>query len=521
MSTILVVDDDPALLKLAEAALRRAGHDVVTTTEPESVLSLATAREVEAVVLDVMMPGRSGYDVLAQLRGDPRTSSLPVLMLSALSDGPQRVRGLSQGADEYVVKPLEPQELVIRLERMLTRAREGSADLEGRLGVLTLGEVLQALLQSNASGVLDVDSLDGKGSLSMQSGQATSATFGPLSGRNAALAMLNLRRGRFRFVRAQDNAPEPALRPGERIPVQGLLFTAAWLDDELNRRPTLDENKLLWPSGEADGPPPKVEGFEALPLSSVWKALLESPGISLGGLLARLQYEARLVRLAVSVLAERGAIRTARAVLPTDPGLVPSEGQRPDLFDAVEVLAAMALRSETSAAQPQALIVVGGSVHGALFELRQGIPTSALSGQADSLVGAWNAGRPAALPLKGRAGTLVVYLVSTEAERACNRLRGRLLGFNGGIATWTASPQEPVLLRWLVDEVERMPFGGGALAVAEGEETTAVTATLLDGAARWRLHRTAPPDFATLLTLMAAAAKPDPREDPPVPGDET
>lgn len=118
MAKLLVSDDDAQILELVSLILRTSGHEVVATSDPRQVQPLAAANRPDAIILDVLMPV-SGFEVLSELRLDPRTSTVPILFLSGLGEGSDRVRGLREGADDYLVKPFEPAELVLRVERLI------------------------------------------------------------------------------------------------------------------------------------------------------------------------------------------------------------------------------------------------------------------------------------------------------------------------------------------------------------------------------------------------------------------
>jgi DNA-binding response OmpR family regulator len=122
MARLLVVDDDPTVREVASDYLRRAGHDVVAAADGETALRAARARPPAAAVLDVMLPGIDGHELCRWLRRDQ--PALPVVMLSALGEEEDRVRGLITGADDYVVKPFSPRELVLRVQAVLRRAGE-------------------------------------------------------------------------------------------------------------------------------------------------------------------------------------------------------------------------------------------------------------------------------------------------------------------------------------------------------------------------------------------------------------
>ncbi len=143
MANLLVSDDDPQVLDLVTLVLEDAGHTVVATGDARAVCALAAQPEIDGIILDVNMP-KSGFEILNELRGDPATSTLPILFLSGLGGREYRARGLVEGADDYMVKPFEPAELVLRVERLLSfrpRARrEGAVDSASERYELTAGD---------------------------------------------------------------------------------------------------------------------------------------------------------------------------------------------------------------------------------------------------------------------------------------------------------------------------------------------------------------------------------------------
>jgi len=124
---ILVVDDEPEIAALVAYHLARAGYHVSTTGTGPDAVRIAREERPALVVLDLMLPGMSGYDVLEILRRDAATRDVAVLMLTARRDEEDRVRGLSLGADDYVTKPFSPRELVLRVAAILRRAKGEAA----------------------------------------------------------------------------------------------------------------------------------------------------------------------------------------------------------------------------------------------------------------------------------------------------------------------------------------------------------------------------------------------------------
>ena len=118
---ILVVDDEPDITGLVAYHLAKAGYRVTTAANGAEALKSARQERPDLVVLDLMLPGVSGYDVLAELRRRQETRDIGVILLTARKDEPDRIKGLSLGADDYLAKPFSPQELVLRVGAVLRR----------------------------------------------------------------------------------------------------------------------------------------------------------------------------------------------------------------------------------------------------------------------------------------------------------------------------------------------------------------------------------------------------------------
>lgn len=119
---ILVVEDDLESLKLIGLMLQSRGYQVLAALNGPQALQKATTEAPDLVLLDVMMPGMDGYEVARRLRADPRTAHLPIIMLTARGQVTDKVAGFEAGADEYLVKPVHPAELLTRIEALLARA---------------------------------------------------------------------------------------------------------------------------------------------------------------------------------------------------------------------------------------------------------------------------------------------------------------------------------------------------------------------------------------------------------------
>ena len=136
---VLVVDDEPDIVALVAYHLAKAGYRVSTAATGTDALVAAQEEHPALIVLDLMLPSMSGFEVLEQLRASAATRDIAVLMLSARKDEPDRIRGLSLGADDYLAKPFSPQELVLRVGAILRRASgTGTATDVLRIGALEI-----------------------------------------------------------------------------------------------------------------------------------------------------------------------------------------------------------------------------------------------------------------------------------------------------------------------------------------------------------------------------------------------
>ena len=136
---VLVVDDEPDILDVLRYNLEKADFEVLTAVDGERALEMARSERPSLVVLDLMLPGMEGEEVCRLLRQDEGTRTTPILMLTAKGQEVDRIVGLELGADDYVVKPFSPRELVLRVKAILRRAQtEASPEGAVQIGPLVV-----------------------------------------------------------------------------------------------------------------------------------------------------------------------------------------------------------------------------------------------------------------------------------------------------------------------------------------------------------------------------------------------
>jgi two-component system phosphate regulon response regulator PhoB len=138
MATVLVVDDEADIREVIRFALEGAGFRVLEAGHADDARKLLLAEKPDLLLLDWMLPGRSGLELAQQLKQSLKTRSLPIIMVSARGEEEDRVRGLETGADDYIAKPFSPREMVARVNAVLRRARPDEPADEIEVGGLRI-----------------------------------------------------------------------------------------------------------------------------------------------------------------------------------------------------------------------------------------------------------------------------------------------------------------------------------------------------------------------------------------------
>ncbi len=136
---ILIVDDEKDIVKMLDYNLKKEGYRTIAVYDGEEALGAAGKEAPDLIILDLMLPGIDGLEVCKRLKKDPKTASVPVIMLTAKAQEADKVIGLELGADDYLTKPFSPRELVARIKAILRRVREkGELPDILRIGDLTI-----------------------------------------------------------------------------------------------------------------------------------------------------------------------------------------------------------------------------------------------------------------------------------------------------------------------------------------------------------------------------------------------
>ena len=146
--TVLVAEDESALVTLLRYNLEREGYRVVEATDGEEALLLAAEEKPDLVLLDWMLPQLSGIEVCRRLRARPESRNVPILMLTARGEEADRVRGLNTGADDYITKPFSMTELLARLRAVMRRIRPSLSEDTVKVGDIEMDRVAHRVRRS-------------------------------------------------------------------------------------------------------------------------------------------------------------------------------------------------------------------------------------------------------------------------------------------------------------------------------------------------------------------------------------
>lgn len=148
---VLLIEDDVNITELVRYNLERAEYHVTTVADGEEGLYMAQQDTPDVILLDWMLPNLSGLEICRQLRRSADTSNVPIIMLTARADEPDRIRGLDTGADDYVVKPFSPKELISRIQAVLRRVRPALAGQELTYEDIVLDNVSHRVTRSGTA----------------------------------------------------------------------------------------------------------------------------------------------------------------------------------------------------------------------------------------------------------------------------------------------------------------------------------------------------------------------------------
>lgn len=502
MARLLLKEKDPVAAAVLEDHLRVAGHQVELLGDVSRVSEILEERQIDLVVLDV--PGLAGaLTPLLELRAHPGTRSVAIVALTDGNEPAWRVAVLRAGADDILTRPFDPEELEIRVERLLGSRSANLQLLQGDLATHPLWAVLQYLKQVDKTGHLRVRGPAGSGTIDLRDGELVTARWQGLRGSEALLTLLCVEEGSFRFDSSEPG--EIAARAAEDLPMHELLMQAAWLKDELDKR-----RPFLPAAGEplevVTGSLPESEDFAGLPLRRVLDRIRSQSGTRLFDLVADEAEAPLTTRLAVASLCEHGSI----APRGSSTGLAGAAREAPQntieistsiAFDlAVTDLAGAAVAAGFRAEVLPYLVLVEAEIWPRLRHLIEKAPGFLTNEGLRQLIGnvdLHRAGSSTFASPKGRVSLLVQVLSAARMPQLA-----ALVPDCAGIVIWLHGAEARDPARTIVQRLESGAPAATGLLIAGTPAAQQAATELTHKSRKWRTSPHAPQSLLGILGLM-------------------
>lgn len=495
MSTILLHEPDAVFAAVLEDHLRVANHQVTRVSRLADALARTRTESVDLAIFD-----GSSYEIVkavGMMRRTTETQTTPILVLSDDGSRDARLASLRAGADEHFARPFDLEELMLRIARLLGR-RSPAPQLSGDVRGHPLPDLLQYVQQTGKSGRLTVSDAAGRGEASFERGQLVHARWGQLRGSEAAVAMLSLENGTFRF---ENDAPGRERGGGSNpLPLQQLLLHAVWLTDEIAAR-----QRHLPPTGAplvARGlaiSPEAAASLSDIPLARIFERIRNQEGIRIFDLIADQMEAPAVTRLAVAWLIEHGLV----AEQPSDLEAPPSTGEITSsmIFDINVAAFLMAAKRVGLDADPLPLLVVADEdCRAHLLQMLQGVhgylQNTPLRTLVENLADT-NGASSAFESDRGRLSLHVQFLDSQDRTPLDS-----VVPICGGVLLWLGGATLPSAARRIIERLETSRGVARGIVIATDTAGRAAAEQVTRGAERWQLTPHEPRSLLGVLRLL-------------------
>ena len=492
MAKVLLIELDSVFAAVLADRLHVSGHEVRRLADGTRAAATAQTEHADLVVLGES--ASAGLEVVEALRSQPATRTLPILMLSDRSAPADRVAALRTGVDDYVTRPCDLEELLLRLDRLLASRAAAQQVLQGDLANHPLWAVVQYLGQTRKSGGLQVKGPSGAGAIEMRDGEAIEAQWRGLRGREALLALLSLEEGGFRFD-PNLSAEGPLTGSPAGLRLQELLLEAAWLKDELGKR----RNKVPATGQPLHALTPQLpvldEELDSLPLRRIFDRVLQQPGVRLFDLIADEAEAPISTRLTVALLVEQGAVAMQSPESEAELQNTREISSAILLDIAVEDLIEEAAKAGFAGSALPYLLLVEAEVWPALRRLLTEAPGFRQHEGLRRLAEQVELRQAGSATFPSRRGelSLHVQVLDLAAQPQVNAA----IPYCAGILVWVRSAESGEAVRAVVQRLETGGPAGAAGVLVAGAGTD-----LIGSARRWRSTPHEPQSLLGVLRLL-------------------
>ena len=505
MARVLVLELDPVFAAVIEDRLLVSGHESQLVSDPAIAVSVATEGRADLLVMELDLPGVSGLEIVRQLRRQSETRSLPILSLSSSDTSSDRIEALRAGVDDFLAKPCDPEELILRLDRMLGRRGVAAPPLSGDLASHPTWGLLQYIQQADKSGDLRIHGKKGSGKVHLQGGKVVSARWqsrakgsrtNQLSGRDALLAIVDMKEGHFQLTAGE--AGEAAAADVIRIP--DILIEAAWIQDQLGKR------RLHMPATGAalesavSALPPVEEALAAMPIEQVFQQVSSQSGVRLYDLMTEGAAAPSKIRLAVAWLIEQGAVRPAEAISASATMSTVEISSSVVLDVAVHNLLSTARGAGFDVTALPYLMLAEPGVWPELQKLPASVPGFLRHEALRKLVERTKDRRGGSATFSTDFGKLSLHVQPLTS--AVRQQVEAIVPVCAGVLLWLDQAEERELIRAVVERLEAVNGPAAGVLVANSTAAAEVAAELTAGMTKWQTSTHAPQSLLGVLRLL-------------------
>ncbi len=230
--SILAVDDSPVITEMISDAFESEGYKVMKAHDGAEALKIALQHHPDLIIADIAMPGMDGWELCSQIRSNPFTSFIPFIFLTHMTEAPDRIKGLQMGADDYLTKPFEMEELIARVQLIFQRMRKSQesmitrqhSSLSGSTSEMALPDLLQMFGLNQKTGLLQISKIGfPNGEIAVESGRIIAAGVGKIRGQKALFRLLRWEDAQFEVAPLMDHESDPDLSESiEQLLLEGM-----------------------------------------------------------------------------------------------------------------------------------------------------------------------------------------------------------------------------------------------------------------------------------------------------------
>lgn len=232
---IFIVDDEDHVLELLRFGLEMSGYEVISARNGREALTKIEQTKPDLVISDIMMPDIDGYELCKAIRNNSNTALMPFIFLSAKGHIPDKIKGMTLGADEYITKPFDVQELLARVKVVMRRieeinqmAEEKSAIISGKLSQVEIVDVIQICQLGQKTGMLRLMRGEMSGYIFFATGNIIDARFLNHTGEAAVYRLMNWTSGDFQFDPDEPLVKQTIFKPTSKLLMEGLRRVEQW-----------------------------------------------------------------------------------------------------------------------------------------------------------------------------------------------------------------------------------------------------------------------------------------------------